>query len=112
MASLIQQKTTSATDTQPLKRSWLRARGIERAEGRPRSRAVPRVTWLQGQNRAVLLRLKAFDWNCPQHITPRFTEAELARALEPVGQRIMDLDNEVRALRAAGPRPVRRGGSG
>jgi predicted pyridoxine 5'-phosphate oxidase superfamily flavin-nucleotide-binding protein len=35
--------------------------------------------------RAVLLRLKAFDWNCPQHITPRFTEAELARALEPVG---------------------------
>ena len=34
--------------------------------------------------RAVLLRLEAFDWNCPQHITPRFTEAELAQALEPV----------------------------
>jgi hypothetical protein len=31
-----------------------------------------------------LLRLEAFDWNCPQHITPRFTEAELAQALEPV----------------------------
>ena len=34
--------------------------------------------------RAVLLRLEAFDWNCPQHITPRFTKAELAQALEPV----------------------------
>ena len=34
--------------------------------------------------RAVLLRLEAFDWNFPQHITPRFTEAELAQALEPV----------------------------
>jgi hypothetical protein len=34
--------------------------------------------------RAVLLRLETFDWNCPQHITPRFTEPELAQALEPV----------------------------
>jgi predicted pyridoxine 5'-phosphate oxidase superfamily flavin-nucleotide-binding protein len=48
----------------------------------------------------ALLRLEAFDWNCPQHITPRFTEAELAQALEPVRQRIRDLEEEVRALRA------------
>jgi uncharacterized protein len=34
--------------------------------------------------RALLLHLEAFDWNCQQHITPRFTEAELASALEPV----------------------------
>ena len=26
--------------------------------------------------RAVMLKLHAFDWNCSQHITPRFTEAE------------------------------------
>jgi len=26
--------------------------------------------------RAVVLRVEAFDWNCPQHITPRFTEEE------------------------------------
>ncbi len=29
--------------------------------------------------RAFLIRVEAFDWNCPQHITPRFTLAELAR---------------------------------
>lgn len=29
--------------------------------------------------RAVLISVAAFDWNCPQHITPRYTEAELAR---------------------------------
>ncbi len=29
--------------------------------------------------RAFLIRVEAFDWNCPQHITPRFTIAELAR---------------------------------
>ena len=28
--------------------------------------------------RFVIFHVVAFDWNCPQHITPRFTEAELA----------------------------------
>ncbi len=28
--------------------------------------------------RVVLLHVVAFDWNCPQHITPRFTEQEFA----------------------------------
>jgi len=30
--------------------------------------------------RVVLLHVEAFDWNCPQHITPRWSEAELAAA--------------------------------
>ena len=29
--------------------------------------------------RAVRIDVVAFDWNCPQHITPRFTESEFAR---------------------------------
>lgn len=28
--------------------------------------------------RVVVFRVVAFDWNCPQHITPRFTEEEFA----------------------------------
>jgi len=30
--------------------------------------------------RAVIITVEAFDWNCPQHITPRFTAAELEAA--------------------------------
>lgn len=30
--------------------------------------------------RILLLRVEAFDWNCPQHITPRYTEAQIAEA--------------------------------
>lgn len=26
----------------------------------------------------IRIQLEAFDWNCPQYITPRYTEAELA----------------------------------
>ena len=31
--------------------------------------------------RAVVIRVMAWDWNCPQHITPRFTEAEVLAML-------------------------------
>jgi len=50
--------------------------------------------------RAFLLHLEAFDWNCPQHITPRFTEAELAEVLEPVRKRMEALERENGMLRA------------
>lgn len=49
--------------------------------------------------RAMLLHLEAFDWNCPQFITPRFTEAEIAAALAPVNKRIEQLEAENRMLR-------------
>ena len=49
--------------------------------------------------RAFVLRLEAFDWNCPQHITPRYTEDELAHALAPVRSRLEQLEEENRALR-------------
>jgi predicted pyridoxine 5'-phosphate oxidase superfamily flavin-nucleotide-binding protein len=50
--------------------------------------------------RAFVLRLAAFDWNCQQHIVPRFSEHELDAALSPVRQRIETLEEENRALRA------------
>ena len=31
--------------------------------------------------RAFLIKVEAYDWNCPQHITPRFTRDEIARAV-------------------------------
>tara|TARA_R110002096_G_scaffold413811_1_gene614729 strand:+ start:4767 stop:5321 length:555 start_codon:yes stop_codon:yes gene_type:complete len=27
----------------------------------------------------IVLNVKAFDWNCPQHITPRYTESEFEK---------------------------------
>ena len=36
--------------------------------------------------RGVLVAVEAFDWNCPQHITQRFTVAEIA-ALMPLRDR-------------------------
>jgi hypothetical protein len=47
--------------------------------------------------RAFVLRLEAFDWNCPQHITPRFTATEMA----PLTARLAQLEAANAALRDA-----------
>jgi predicted pyridoxine 5'-phosphate oxidase superfamily flavin-nucleotide-binding protein len=51
--------------------------------------------------RAFVLHLEAFDWNCPQHITPRFTEAEITAATAPLHARLAELEAENTALRMA-----------
>ena len=50
--------------------------------------------------RGLIIHLVAFDWNCPQHIVPRFSEAELAPALAPIRARLEALEEENKALRA------------
>jgi uncharacterized protein len=50
--------------------------------------------------RIFRLRLEAFDWNCPQHITPRFTEKEVAAAVRPMQDRLVQLEKENAELRA------------
>jgi hypothetical protein len=49
--------------------------------------------------RAALIQLEAFDWNCPQHITPRFTEAEIDAALAPMRAEMAALAQENERLR-------------
>ena len=49
--------------------------------------------------RLVLIAVEAFDWNCPQHITPRFTQAELETALVPVRDELAALRRENERLR-------------
>ena len=34
--------------------------------------------------RGVIITIEGYDWNCPQHITPRFTEAEISAATAPL----------------------------
>jgi len=51
--------------------------------------------------RALLIHIAAFDWNCPQHITPRYTEEELAKILEPMRRRLETLEAENAKLRGS-----------
>lgn len=50
--------------------------------------------------RAYLIDVIGFDWNCPQHITPRFTDAEITNAVQPLHTEIARLKTEIAQLRA------------
>ena len=50
--------------------------------------------------RAVVIAVEAYDWNCPQHITPRFTEAEIATWAEALQQELLALQEENARLKS------------
>jgi predicted pyridoxine 5'-phosphate oxidase superfamily flavin-nucleotide-binding protein len=50
--------------------------------------------------RAILIHVEAFDWNCPQRITPRYTISELKSTLAPIQDKLAKLEAENAALRA------------
>jgi len=50
--------------------------------------------------RGLVLAVEGYDWNCPQHIVPRYTEEEIASAVAPMRARIEALEVENRALRS------------
>ncbi len=48
--------------------------------------------------RAIVFEVEAWDVNCPQHITPRYTEDQIAPALAKLQARIDELEAEVKRL--------------
>ena len=50
--------------------------------------------------RAIVFDIAAWDINCPQHITRRFDEDEVAALFAPLHDRIDELEAEVASLRA------------
>lgn len=54
----------------------------------------------QGQpERLMTLSLESYDWNCPQHIVPRFTQEMIELAAKPLQEEIARLTAENEALR-------------
>ena len=58
--------------------------------------------------RVFVIHVEAYDWNCPQHITPRYTAEEIQEGMRSVEERIQtleqqneDLQREVARLRAS-----------
>ena len=51
--------------------------------------------------RAILFEVEAWDVNCPQHITRRYTEDDIVAAFAKLHGRIAELEAELAALRGA-----------
>jgi uncharacterized protein len=48
--------------------------------------------------RMLVFHIEAYDWNCPQHITPRYTAEEIKIALQPQQDYIAKLEEDNKRL--------------
>ncbi len=81
---------------------WARVRIVDAAGDPDLIRKLEIPTYRARVERAVVMTVEAFDWNCPQHITPRFTEAEVEAMAAPLRARLAELES----TRSAGPATV------
>ena len=58
--------------------------------------------------RGFVIHVEAFDWNCPQHITPRYTQPDIERMIEPLLEENRALKS-ARAVRTTGSRVLGEG---
>ena len=72
---------------------WGRARVVE-DDPEPLDRLVD-PAYKARPERAVLFEIEAWDVNCPKHITPRYTDAEIAPVIQHLQQRIAALEAEL-----------------
>jgi uncharacterized protein len=51
--------------------------------------------------RLFLIDIVSYDWNCPQHITPRYTAEQIRTAIKPLQERVREREAELQRLRPA-----------
>lgn len=54
--------------------------------------------------RGIVIKVEAFDWNCPQHIVERFTRDDVQLMMTPLTARIEALEADLARLAATAPR--------
>jgi predicted pyridoxine 5'-phosphate oxidase superfamily flavin-nucleotide-binding protein len=87
--------------TQQRVKLWGRARVVE-GDLELMERLVD-PTYKAKPQRAIVFTLEAWDANCRQHIVPRYSEAEMAPAMNNLIQRIKELEEEVARLKGNTP---------
>jgi hypothetical protein len=50
--------------------------------------------------RGMVITIEGYDWNCPQHITPRFTQAQVLSMVAPLRNRVAELESTLADLSA------------
>ena len=50
---------------------------------------------------AITIEVVATAWNCPKHISPRYTTEQIDAGVQPLRDRIAELEAQVDTLRAA-----------
>lgn len=76
-----------------------RVRAVDLANEPKLATALVDANYKAKVERGLLIRVEAFDWNCPQHITPRFSAEEVRSIITGQEARIAELEAENLELR-------------
>ena len=73
-----------------------RAEVIDRAQDPTLVASLHDPAYRAQPERAFVITLAGFDWNCPQHIPQRFTPEQVEAATQPLRERIAELEAQLR----------------
>ena len=76
-----------------------RAEVLEGEQAKDSSERVRHREYKATIESVYVIHIEAFDWNCPQHIVPRFTAEQIQQAMAPIAQRMQELEQENQNLR-------------
>lgn len=78
---------------------YARAEIVELTENPELYEMLDLETYTFKPDRMMVLHVEAYDWNCSQHITPRYTAEDIETAFAAERDHIARLEEEVKALR-------------
>jgi hypothetical protein len=78
---------------------WAEAEVLDPAEHPELAEKLTMPDYDATVERIIVFKVHAFDWNCPQHITPRFTQEEIKDSQQALTARIAELEVENKNLR-------------
>ncbi|RYY37915.1 MAG: pyridoxamine 5'-phosphate oxidase [Sphingobacteriaceae bacterium] len=79
---------------------YAKARIVELADEPELFARIDVAEYKHKSERMMVLEIAAYDWNCPQHITPRYTAAEVESAFASQRRRIVDLEEDNKRMKA------------
>ncbi|NKB81204.1 MAG: pyridoxamine 5'-phosphate oxidase [Nitrospirales bacterium] len=75
--------------TQQRLKIWAEAEIQEAADAPDLTKQLTPENYNARIERVILLHIRAYDWNCPQHITPRYTLAQIANEITHLNPQII-----------------------
>lgn len=74
---------------------WARARIVHEDEDPTLVTKLAVPGYQAKLERGIIMTIEAIDWNCPQHITPRYSKAEVDKLIAPLLEEIQALKSQI-----------------
>lgn len=79
---------------------YAKAEIVELNDDREMLQLLDLETYKFSPERMIVFHIEAYNWNCPQHITARYTDEEIEEIFAPQRAYIAELETEIKQLKS------------